>query len=145
MPSRVQLEILADHKAACQDMGVAPVLFAHRTRLGTIETTVGTGNTQYKSQGPVTTLDDEFTETHWVWWIHQAFIRGLERPENFAFGIADTPWEQCQMAALDIYGNTMNVEEEDFIVDAQGFRWRMFNLVISPDQGYWSFMSQKTR
>lgn len=150
--TRAQLEILRLHRDTCIENGIGPLLYKSRSPEGTVTVnTGGEGNAQYNTTFVQATQyrtdDSEPTSDTYVWatWTPQELRVGAnDAGDSVAMGA----WMQRmkgQMAALDVDGNPVTMQDQDWMVAPDGTRLQVINPVISPDNAMWTFeaISQK--
>lgn len=132
-------------KALCGSLGVPQYTLAHKHLKGTISAPSSTGNTVYTGPGPLRGFDAQFSSQTLVWCATQTFLRGEQREEDWQAAMIMTPMIQMQVPAIDDYGNTVSINEDDFMIDSNGSFWKIMNPVIDPSQCYWSMMGELQR
>lgn len=133
------------HRTACQFLGIPRSRLEHKKLKGT-ESAVNThGNQIYTGPGPITNYTAELVEEYMIWWVHQPFVRGEQRIQDEQPGIQATQLEQSQCPAITDDGQVIRIAADDFVIDAQGWYWKVLNPVLSPDMGFWTFMTDRSR
>lgn len=140
MTTRAQTRTWQLHKALCLGLGIPQSTLNHKKLKGSFDAPSPTGNRIYRGPPPSTAFAPELVTAVLVWFVYQPFVRGEQRPDQYAPAIIATPQEQGQFAAIDDLQNLILVSEDDFVTTPEGTIYRITNPVLSPDQSFWTFM-----
>jgi hypothetical protein len=143
--TRAQLRMFTMTKKICLSLGIAQSTLDHKHLKGSFSTPSATGNRIYKNPPAMTKFDSEIQVASKVWFIWQPFIRGEERPVDYAPAVIPTPMQEGQLPALDDSLNPILLAEDDFLITPDGVIWKVRTPTPSPDMSYWTFMFEQHR
>lgn len=139
MATERQIESYELHRDACISNGIPQTMFYHRQKEGTLTPVGPQGlNTRYTQPGPRST--DNPTDAGvavWATW-DGLNLRGIGQDGGDT--AAARMWMErflVQWAAIDDSYNPMNVQDDDFMVNTNGVRFKLENPALSPDGSYW--------
>lgn len=139
MANARQIESYKLHRECCIANGIPQTMFFHRQKEGTL-TAVGPGglNTRYTEPGPRST-DNPVDAGVAVWATWDGLnLRGIGQDGGDTQ--AARMWMErflVQFAAIDDSFAALVVQDDDFMVNTNGVRFKLENPVLSPEGSYW--------
>lgn len=142
-----QIEIYNLHKECCIGNGHPQASIYHRQKEGT-ESAVGPQNlnTEYVFPDPRST-DTPLDAAVLVWATWDGLnLRGVAQDGGDT--VSSRMWMErtlVQFPAIDDNFNPINVQDDDFITDPTGVRFKLENPVLSADGSYWKAVTMVVR
>ena len=142
-----QKEIYQLHKDACIANGHPQVQIRHRQKEGTLTQVGPQGlNTRYTQPDP-RVADNPMNAAVNVWATWEGLhLRGINQDSGDT--TASRMWIQrflVQFPYIDDNGNDVIVQDDDFIFDARGTRYKLENPFVSADNAWWTAISSAIR
>lgn len=146
MATRAQIEIYQLHKDTCIANGIGQTQIYHRAAEGTVSTVAGTNNMDYTPPDPRTA--DFPTQSTYNVWMTWEVKRLMGLSTDAGDESAARAWmfrDRGQCPAIDDNGNQILIQDEDLGLNPQGWKFRIENPALDPDNGTWAFEMVRVR
>src|ERR1700687_2616219 len=135
-----QIEIYYLHRDVCTDNGHPQVSFLHRKSEGVLTPVPGFPNNMDYSEPGARSIDSP-TQTSVALWATWEPLQLRGATQDAGDTESGKMWQmrsKFQCPAIDDNFATVVMQDEDYISDPQGNRFRLENPVLSPDGAFWT-------